>query len=40
MGWNSRANAHVKVTLELDENDVANLARSFRFPGNRKVDVA
>lgn len=40
MGWNSRANAHVKVTLELDESNEENLARSFRFPGSRRTDVA
>jgi hypothetical protein len=32
MGWTTRGNAHVKVTLEL-AHAVANKGRVFAFPG-------
>lgn len=34
MGWNTRGNAHVKVTAELAHED-ANEGRNFAFPRAR-----
>ena len=36
MAWNARANAHVKVTLEL-AHAVVNKGRVFAFPGSKRA---